>query len=86
MYSTQAHRAEVGRTIAVPRRPRRRRSSRSSTTSMPANGSPSSGVWRLATNGATPHATRGWMARSWREKATSSSMSASVSPGRPTIM
>ena len=41
--------AEAGRV-----RPRRRRASRASTTSMPANVVPSSGVLRLATNGARP--------------------------------
>ena len=85
MYSTQAHRADVGFTVAAPLSAPRSRPSRRSTTSIPANGSPSSGVLRLATKGATPNRMRGWMARSSRVKRASSSMSASVSLGTPTI-
>ena len=89
MYSTHAHFAEVGRIVALPpyfASPRVIRDSRASTTSSPANGVPSSGVLRLATNGAHPYATRGWIAASSFENAISSSTSASVSPGTPSIM
>ena len=60
--------------------------SRASTSAMPANGWRSSGVLRLATNGAMPNASRGATRASSSAKRPSSSMSAMVSPGSPTIM
>ena len=82
--STHAQRAEVGLTSAAPARPRRRRSSLFSTGAMPAKGDPASGVLRLDTNGDTPSTTLIVFDIS-RVTRTISSMSSSVSPGRPTI-
>jgi hypothetical protein len=76
--------ADVERTSTRPRSPRFNRSSRSVTTEMPANGMPSSGVFRFAQNGAMPSAI-GTIFESSVTNATHSSMSAFVSVGRPII-
>lgn len=85
-YSTHAHLGEVGLTSAQPRRALRSRASLSSSARISSKGSPSSGVARLATNGATPMRSRGPAAARTFENRTSSSTSAAVSPGNPSIM
>ena len=85
-YSTQAHFGDVGRSVTRPATAARRRASFASITSIASNGAPSSGVLRLATKGAIPSTTRGAMRDSSMLKRPSSSMSAIVSPGSPSIM
>ncbi len=85
MYSTHAHRADVGRTSARPRSPLRSRSSFLSIDGMASYGVPSIGVFRFATNGATPYASDTIFETSVPNR-ISSSMSSFVSPGSPTIM